>query len=40
MTLTEIRAALGRNGRRFYQENYRWDIIEQKYLRLINMLKN
>ena len=31
---------LGKNGRHFYQENYRWEIIEQKYLNLMNAVKN
>jgi glycosyltransferase involved in cell wall biosynthesis len=36
----DLRMRLGRNGSRFYQENYRWDIIEQKYLNLMNAVKN
>ncbi len=31
--------ALGSNGRRFYQQNYSWDIIEKKYINLINQLE-
>lgn len=36
----EIRQALGRNGRQFYLDNYRWEIIERKYMNLIQSLKN
>jgi len=31
---------MGENGRRFYRENYTWDIIEQKYLRLMEKVRN
>jgi glycosyltransferase involved in cell wall biosynthesis len=37
---SDLRLRLGRNGSRFYQENYRWDIIERKYLNLMNAVKN
>jgi glycosyltransferase involved in cell wall biosynthesis len=36
----DLRMRLGRNGNRFYQENYRWEIVEQKYLNLMNAVKN
>jgi len=36
----EARRAMGENGRRFYNENYRWDVIEDKYLRLLDKVKN
>ncbi len=36
----EVRSALGANGRRFYQENYRWEIIEKKYMDLLQTVKN
>lgn len=36
----DIRRALGLNGRRFYYDNYRWEIIEKKYMNLIQFLKN
>ena len=36
----EARAMLGHNGKRFYDENYSWNIIEQKYLRLMELVKN
>jgi glycosyltransferase involved in cell wall biosynthesis len=34
----DVREALGRNGKQFYHENYRWEIIEQKYLRLMKRI--
>jgi glycosyltransferase involved in cell wall biosynthesis len=36
----ETRVLMGQNGKRFYQENYSWEIIEQKYLRLMETVKN
>jgi glycosyltransferase involved in cell wall biosynthesis len=36
----ETRAIMGRNGKRFYEENYTWKIVEDKYLRLMEMVKN
>ncbi|HMD81602.1 MAG TPA: glycosyltransferase family 4 protein, partial [Anaerolineales bacterium] len=30
----ETRAMMGLNGKRFYEENYTWKIVEDKYLRL------
>lgn len=36
----EVRTELGRNGKQFYFDNYRWNIIEQKYMNLIQSLKN
>jgi glycosyltransferase involved in cell wall biosynthesis len=36
----ETRAIMGRNGKRFYEENYSWNIIEQKYLKLMDAVKN
>jgi glycosyltransferase involved in cell wall biosynthesis len=33
-------SAMGENGRRFYEQNYSWQIIEQKYLRLMEIVKN
>jgi glycosyltransferase involved in cell wall biosynthesis len=33
-----LREGLGENGRRFFQEHYRWDVIEAKYNRLLGML--
>jgi glycosyltransferase involved in cell wall biosynthesis len=34
----DLRAALGRNGRAYYQANYTWDAIEGKYLALLGQL--
>jgi glycosyltransferase involved in cell wall biosynthesis len=34
------RAALGLNGKRFFYQNYRWEIIEQKYLNLMSAVRN
>jgi len=31
----ELRAAMGRNGRRYFETHYAWDVIEAKYLRLL-----
>ena len=31
----ELRAALGRNGRRYYDTHYAWDVVLEKYLRLL-----
>jgi len=31
----DLRAALGRNGRRYFEGNYAWDVIEGKYLGLL-----
>jgi glycosyltransferase involved in cell wall biosynthesis len=33
----ELRRGLGANGRRYFEANYAWDVIEQKYLRLIEL---
>lgn len=34
-----IRKTLGENGKRFVDENYCWEIVEEKYLRFINKFK-
>ncbi len=33
-----LRAGLGRNGRRFFHDHYRWEVIEDKYNRLLDRL--
>ena len=33
-----LRAALGRNGRSYFDANYTWDLIERKYLDLLARL--
>jgi glycosyltransferase involved in cell wall biosynthesis len=30
-----MREAMGRNGRRYFEENYAWDVVERKYLALL-----
>jgi glycosyltransferase involved in cell wall biosynthesis len=35
-----LRAALGRNGRDYVRQNYRWDVILAKYERMIAKVKN
>ena len=30
-----LRRALGRNGRRYFDANYAWDVVERKYLELL-----
>jgi len=34
-----LRSALGENGRRYFEANYSWDVIEGKYLALLNRLE-
>jgi len=34
----ELRSALGRNGRAYYQANYTWQAIENKYLSMLRQL--
>jgi glycosyltransferase involved in cell wall biosynthesis len=34
-----LRAALGRNGRDYVRQNYRWDVILAKYERMIAKVK-
>ena len=34
----KLRAALGRNGRRYFVNNYTWEVIENKYINIINKL--
>ncbi len=34
----ELRAKLGANGRRFYHQNYRWEVVEGKYNRIFETL--
>jgi glycosyltransferase involved in cell wall biosynthesis len=35
----DLREALGRNGRKYYGDNYTWDRIEDKYLAILNRLE-
>ncbi len=34
-----LRSALGENGRRYFEANYSWEVIEKKYLALLNRLE-
>ena len=34
-----LAAALGRNGRQFFRDNYDWPVIERKYLEMFDRLK-
>jgi glycosyltransferase involved in cell wall biosynthesis len=34
-----LRQALGRQGAAYYQENYTWEVIEGKYLTVVNQLE-
>ena len=36
----ELRFALGSNGRKFFQDNYSWPVIERKYLETFDQLKD
>jgi len=35
-----LRSILGANGKRFYDKNYRWEIVEKKYMDLLQAVKN
>jgi len=39
LTSPRLRRALGENGRRYFEANYAWDVIEGKYLSLLNRLE-
>jgi glycosyltransferase involved in cell wall biosynthesis len=39
MTDARLRAAMGRNGRAYIQQHYRWDVILAKYDRLISSIR-
>jgi len=34
----ELRAAMGRNGRRYFEAHYAWDVVERKYLALFDRI--
>jgi glycosyltransferase involved in cell wall biosynthesis len=34
-----LRRALGENGRRYFEANYRWEVIEGKYLAVFDRLE-
>jgi glycosyltransferase involved in cell wall biosynthesis len=33
-----LREGMGKNGKKYFLENYTWDVIERKYLSLLDML--
>ena len=35
-----LRAALGRNGREYVRQNYRWDVVLGKYERIFAKVRN
>ncbi|MBM3311839.1 MAG: glycosyltransferase family 4 protein, partial [Candidatus Aminicenantes bacterium] len=35
----DLRARLGENGRKYFLDNYTWDIIERKYLAIVGQLE-
>jgi hypothetical protein len=37
-TTPSLQAALGRNGRTFFERNYAWDVIERKYVDMLHHL--
>jgi glycosyltransferase involved in cell wall biosynthesis len=37
---SELRATLGANGRKFYHRNYRWEVVEGKYNRILESLSS
>jgi glycosyltransferase involved in cell wall biosynthesis len=37
-TTPSLQAALGRNGRTFFERNYAWEVIERKYVDMLNHL--
>lgn len=39
LSSAELRGAMGRNGRQYFNGHYTWEIIEQKYLFLLEQLK-
>jgi glycosyltransferase involved in cell wall biosynthesis len=34
----DLRSGLGENGRRFYHQNYRWEVVEGKYNRILEAI--
>lgn len=35
----EIAEEMGKRGKKYFEENYSWDVIEEKYLRLVKRIK-
>jgi len=36
---SQLRGVLGKNGKKYYDENYTWDVIEKKYLKVLDIVK-
>lgn len=36
---SKLREVLGKNGRAYFEKNYTWEVIEKKYLNIINLLE-
>ena len=34
-----LRAAMGENGKTFFRENYTWEVINRKYIEIIESLR-
>jgi glycosyltransferase involved in cell wall biosynthesis len=39
LDLPELRKGMGENGNRYFYENYRWEVIENKYLSMLDQLE-
>ena len=39
MTNNRLREALGRNGRRYVQQHYRWDAVLARFEKLVGKVK-
>ncbi len=39
LRLQRLREAMGRNGKQYFQDNYTWEVIEGKYLSLLDRLE-
>jgi len=39
ISIQELRKGMGENGRQYFNENYTWEVIENKYLSIINQLE-
>ena len=38
-TNKEMKRQMGENGIKFFEDNYAWPVIEQKYINIINQMK-
>ena len=39
LSLSRLREEMGKNGEKYFDQNYTWEIIEQKYLSIVNQLE-